>query len=86
MPAIKSRKQVDGSTRYTVVVRIRRQGKVLHREAAEDLMREYGVLRRALLVYAEAAARLLRGRSDVGQADCACPTETRRLMRATAIR
>jgi hemerythrin-like domain-containing protein len=29
--------------------------------AAEDLMREHGVLRRGLLVYAEAAARLQRG-------------------------
>ena len=34
-------------------------------EAAEDLMREHGVLRRALLVYAEAASRLARGRADV---------------------
>ncbi|MGH8236262.1 MAG: site-specific integrase, partial [Steroidobacteraceae bacterium] len=33
MPAIKARKQADGSTRYTVVVRIRQQGKVLHQEA-----------------------------------------------------
>jgi hemerythrin-like domain-containing protein len=33
--------------------------------AAEDLMREHGVLRRALLVYAEAASRLARGRADV---------------------
>lgn len=33
MPAIKARKQADGSTRYTAVVRIRRQGKVLHQEA-----------------------------------------------------
>ena len=33
MPAIKARKQVDGSLRYTAVVRIRRQGKVLHQEA-----------------------------------------------------
>lgn len=30
-------------------------------EALEDLMREHGVLRRALLVYAEAAARLAHG-------------------------
>jgi hemerythrin-like domain-containing protein len=34
-------------------------------EAAEDLMREHGVLRRALLVYAEAASRLSRGPSDI---------------------
>jgi hemerythrin-like domain-containing protein len=34
-------------------------------EAVEDLMREHGVLRRALLVYAEAASRLSRGRADV---------------------
>jgi hypothetical protein len=33
MPAIKARKQADGSTRYTAVVRMRRQGKVLHQEA-----------------------------------------------------
>lgn len=33
MPAIKARKQEDGSTRYTAVVRIRRSGKILHREA-----------------------------------------------------
>jgi hypothetical protein len=33
MAAIKARKQADGSTRYTAVVRIRRQGKVLHQEA-----------------------------------------------------
>jgi hemerythrin-like domain-containing protein len=31
----------------------------------EDLMREHGVLRRALLVYAEAAARLRSGKGDV---------------------
>jgi hemerythrin-like domain-containing protein len=34
-------------------------------EAVEDLMREHGVLRRALLVYAEAASRLERGRGEV---------------------
>jgi hemerythrin-like domain-containing protein len=34
-------------------------------EAAEDLMREHGVLRRALLVYAEAAGRLAAGRGEV---------------------
>lgn len=33
MPAIKARKQADGSTRYTAMVRIRRQVKVLHKEA-----------------------------------------------------
>ena len=33
MPAIKARKQANGSIRYTAVVRIRRQGKVLHQEA-----------------------------------------------------
>jgi hypothetical protein len=33
MATIKARKQADGSLRYTVVVRIRRQGKVLHQEA-----------------------------------------------------
>jgi len=33
MPAIKARKQANGTIRYTAVVRIRRQGKVLHQEA-----------------------------------------------------
>lgn len=33
MPHILARKQADGSTRYTAVVRIRRSGKVLYREA-----------------------------------------------------
>ena len=33
MPAIKARKQADGSVRYTAVVRIRRKGKVLQQEA-----------------------------------------------------
>jgi hemerythrin-like domain-containing protein len=33
--------------------------------AAEDLMREHGVLRRALLVYAEAASRLRGAKADV---------------------
>lgn len=33
--------------------------------AVEDLMREHGVLRRALLVYAEAAMRLRSGQGDV---------------------
>lgn len=33
--------------------------------AVEDLMREHGVLRRALLVYAEAASRLARGSVEV---------------------
>jgi hemerythrin-like domain-containing protein len=34
-------------------------------EAAEDLMREHGVLRRALLVYSEAASRIALSRNDV---------------------
>jgi len=34
-------------------------------EAAEDLMREHGVLRRALLVYSEAASRLSSGQGEV---------------------
>ncbi len=34
-------------------------------EAVEDLMREHGVLRRALLVYAEAATRLQSGHGEV---------------------
>lgn len=33
MPTIKARKQADGTHRYTAVVRIRRQGRVLHQEA-----------------------------------------------------
>lgn len=33
--------------------------------AVEDLMREHGVLRRALLVYAEASARLAQGNADL---------------------
>jgi hemerythrin-like domain-containing protein len=37
-------------------------------EAVEDLMREHGVVRRALLVYSEAAARLQRGSKDVSAA------------------
>jgi hemerythrin-like domain-containing protein len=33
--------------------------------AAEDLMREHGILRRALLVYSEAASRVAQGKGDV---------------------
>lgn len=33
MPTIKVRKQANGATRYTAVVRLRRQSKVLHRES-----------------------------------------------------
>jgi integrase len=33
MPYIRSRKQADGSQRYTAIVRIRRSGKMLHQEA-----------------------------------------------------
>lgn len=33
--------------------------------AVEDLMREHGILRRALLVYSEAATRLSQGKGDV---------------------
>ena len=32
MPTIKLRKQADGATRYTAIVRLRRQGTILHRE------------------------------------------------------
>jgi hypothetical protein len=32
MPTIKARKQANGSTRYTAIVRIRRGTTVLHRE------------------------------------------------------
>lgn len=37
-------------------------------EAAEDLMREHGVLRRALLVYAEAGSRLATGKGEISTA------------------
>lgn len=33
MPTIVARKQANGLVRYTAIVRIRRQGKVLHQEA-----------------------------------------------------
>ena len=33
MPTIKTRKQTDGTTRYTAIVRIRRGGVILHRES-----------------------------------------------------
>jgi hypothetical protein len=33
MPTIKVRKQTDGTTRYTAIVRIRRGGAILHRES-----------------------------------------------------
>jgi hypothetical protein len=33
MPYSKLRKQADGSLRYTAIVRIRRNGKMLHQEA-----------------------------------------------------
>jgi integrase len=33
MPTIKTRKQTDGTTRYTAIVRIRRAGIILHRES-----------------------------------------------------
>jgi hypothetical protein len=33
MPYIKLRKQADGTLRYTAIVRIRRNGKMLHQEA-----------------------------------------------------
>jgi hypothetical protein len=33
MPTIKARKQSDGTTRYTALVRIRRGGVILHRES-----------------------------------------------------
>ncbi|HEU5134351.1 MAG TPA: tyrosine-type recombinase/integrase [Steroidobacteraceae bacterium] len=33
MPTIKVRKQADGATRYTAIVRLRRQGTILHRES-----------------------------------------------------
>lgn len=34
MPTIKARRQANGITRYTAIVRLRRHGKVLHREVA----------------------------------------------------
>ena len=33
MPTIKARKQANGTTRYTAIVRIRRGGAILHRES-----------------------------------------------------
>jgi hypothetical protein len=33
MPTIKARKQANGQTRYTAIVRIRRAGVILHRES-----------------------------------------------------
>jgi hypothetical protein len=33
MPTIKIRKQANGATRYTAIVRLRRQGTILHRES-----------------------------------------------------
>jgi hypothetical protein len=33
MPTLKVRKQSDGTTRYTAIVRIRRGGVILHRES-----------------------------------------------------
>jgi len=33
MPTIKARKQANGITRYTAIVRIRRVGAILHRES-----------------------------------------------------
>lgn len=33
MPTIKTRKQTDGTTRYTAIVRSRRGGEILHRES-----------------------------------------------------
>ncbi|HKQ12885.1 MAG TPA: hemerythrin domain-containing protein [Steroidobacteraceae bacterium] len=46
-------------------MRIAGAGEEKEVEAAEDLMREHGVLRRALLVYAEAASRLSTSRGEV---------------------
>ena len=46
--------------------------------ATEDMMREHGVLRRALLVYAETAVRL---RTDVGSLDPQAVNDTARLFR-----
>jgi len=33
MPTIKIRKQANGATRYTAIVRLRRKGAILHRES-----------------------------------------------------
>ena len=41
--------------------------------ATEDLMREHGVLRRALIVYAELASRLQAGRRDLNSQHWAMP-------------
>lgn len=40
-------------------------GEEMEVPAVEDLMREHGILRRALLVYAEAASRLSRGSGEI---------------------
>jgi hypothetical protein len=49
--------------------------------AIEDLMREHGVIRRALLVYRESAARL---RSDSGSIDPRAIAKTAKLFRSLA--
>jgi hemerythrin-like domain-containing protein len=75
MPANENRRrllQIAGAALGTVVVsplagraQAAEKDRIEEVAAVEDLMREHGVLRRALLVYAEAAARLVRGTSDV---------------------
>ena len=44
---------------------VRKEGEEKEVTASEDLMREHGVLRRALIVYSEAAVRLRRNPADV---------------------
>lgn len=53
------------SSRVSAAEREREGGKELEVLAVEDLMREHGVLRRALLVYSEAAARLGRDQAEI---------------------
>src|SRR4051812_37692681 len=54
-----------GSNEVRAAERKKEEEKDKEVEAAEDLMREHGVLRRALLVYSEAASRIVRSSNDV---------------------
>lgn len=62
------RRQILGTLGAALLLPAVRTGRAAEQEeeeveASEDLMREHGVLRRALLVYAEAATRLARGQA-----------------------
>lgn len=69
MPTLSSRRQLLSLVGAAVVlpqIRIAQASEEDEEvEAAEDLMREHGVLRRALLVYGEAATRLSTGQGEV---------------------